>query len=107
MIDFKEENEELILNKEKFSQGELNNFIKNNNYTLKTTYGDLKNISLNSKCGGSGIVYFGTLNKTDVAIKFMLNTDSKKKKRFLCEFINVIMGIDNYENIVKQFFMKK
>lgn len=107
LIDFKEENEELMINKGKISQSELNNFIKNNNYSLKTTYGDLKNISLNSKSGGSGIVYFGTLNKTDVAIKFMLNTDSKKKKRFLCEFINVIMGIDNYKNIVKQFFYEE
>lgn len=67
----------------------------------------MKNISLNSKSGGSGIVYFGTLNKNDVAIKFILNTNSKKKKRFLCEFINIIMGIDNYKNIVKQFFYEE
>ncbi len=107
LIDYKEENEELTINKGKITQKELNDFIRTNNYILKTVYGDLKNISLNAKSGGNGIVYFGTLNKTDVAIKFMLNTDSKKKKRFLCEFINVIMGIDNYENIVKQYFYEE
>ena len=31
LIDFKEENEELMINKGKISQSELNNFIKNNN----------------------------------------------------------------------------
>ena len=83
---------------------ELNNFIKSNNYEIETMYGPVKNISLTSKSGGNGIVYFGVLNKTDVAVKFLLNSKLKKKKRFLCEFINVIMAIDNYEGIVKQYF---
>lgn len=67
-------------------------------------YGKIKGISLESKSGGNAVVYFGNLNNSDVAIKFLLNIDESKRKRFLYEFINVIMKIDNYDGIVKQFF---
>lgn len=106
LIDFIEENEENT-NNNQITQKEINDYIKENAFILKTIYGEIKNISLNSKSGGNGIVYFGSFNNSEVAIKFLINMNLKKKKRFLCEFINVIMSIDNYEGIVKQYFYEE
>lgn len=88
----------------KITQSVINEYLKNNNYSIKTIYDTITGIGLNSSSGGNGFVYYGKLNKVDVAIKFLHNSSENKRNRFLCEFINVVMKIENYEGIVKQYF---
>ena len=91
-----------------FTQKKLNDYLRLNNYTIKTIYGNITEISITeTSAGGNGIVYFGKLNNHDVAIKFLLKNDKNKRNRFLCEFFNVLIGVDNNEGIVKQYFYEE
>lgn len=104
IIDLLEEKENMETEYGRINQKDINDYLKENNYTIETTYGSIKEIPTTSSSGGNGLVYYGKLNKNDVAIKFLANSDSKKRNRFLCEFINIVMKIENYEGIVKQYF---
>ena len=107
IIDYVEEQENNNLNNGAITVTEIKNYLKIHDYSLTTIYGDIKEIDLNEQSGGNGSVFFGKMNKTDVAIMFLLSEGKDKENRFLCEFINIIMKIDNYEGIVKQFFYEK
>lgn len=91
-----------------FTQGKLNDYLRLNSFSIKTIYGNITNISITETgAGGNGIVYFGKLNNHDVAIKFLLKNDTNKRERFLCEFLNIIMSVNNNEGIVKQYFYEE
>ena len=105
LLDYLESKIDISEQTEMFNQKKLNDYLRLNNYTIKTFYGNITDISITeTAAGGNGIVYFGKLNNHDVAIKFLLKNDKNKRNRFLCEFLNVIIGIDNNEGIVKQYF---
>ena len=108
LIDYLENKIDISKQTEPFTQKKLNDYLRLNNYTIKTLYGNIKDISITETgAGGNGIVYFGKLNNHDVAIKFLLKNDKNKRNRFLCEFFNVLIGIDNNEGIVKQYFYEE
>lgn len=50
--------------------------------------------------GGNGIVYLGKINESEVAVKFLVNTDSKKLERFKAEYFNVSIIRENLHNVV-------
>lgn len=108
LIDYLENKIDISNQTEVFTQKKLNDYLRLNNYTIKTIYGNITEISIiETGAGGNGIVYFGKLNNHDVAIKFLLKNDKNKRNRFLCEFFNVIIGVDNNEGIVKQYFYEE
>lgn len=112
LIDFLEAKENEEQNKiptlEQFTQAKLNNYLKENNNVIKIMYGEIINISIStSLAGGNGIVYFGKLNNHDVTIKFLLKNEKNKKNRFLCEFVNILIGIENKVGIVKPYFYEE
>ncbi len=108
LVDYLESKIDISNQTEQFTQKKLNDYLKLNNYTIKTLYGNITGISISETgAGGNGIVYFGKLNNHDVAIKFLLKNDKNKRNRFLCEFFNVLIGIDNNEGIVKQYFYEE
>ena len=108
LMDYLENKTDFVNHNEQFSQGKLNDFLRLNNYTIKTLYGDISSISISeTAAGGNGVVYFGKLNNHDVAIKFLLKNDKNKKNRFLCEFFNILIGFDDNEGIVKQYFYEE
>ena len=108
LLDYLENKSDFLNSKDQFTQGKLNDHLRLNNYTIKTLYGSISNISISETAAdGNGIVYFGKLNNHDVAIKFLLKNDKNKKNRFLCEFFNVLIGFENNEGIVKQYFYEE
>ena len=112
LIDYLEAKEDEKQNEisilEQFTQKKLNEYLKQNNNSIKTIYGNIKDISITtSMAGGNGIVYFGKLNSHDVAIKFLLKNEKNKRNRFLCEFFNILIGIENKTGIVKPYFYEE
>ena len=88
-----------------FDQGKLNDYLRSNNFTIKTIYGDITGISITeTQAGGNGVVYFGKINNHDIAVKILLKNDERKRNRFLCEFFNILVGVDDNEGVVKQYF---
>ena len=108
LMDYLENKIDISNQTEVFTQKKLNDYLRLNNYAIKTIYGNITEISITeTSAGGNGIVYFGKLNNHDVAIKFLLKNDKNKRNRFLCEFFNVLIGVDNNEGIVKQYFYEE
>lgn len=83
---------------------EINSFIKSNNMSITCKYGKISFENLESKSGGNGFVLFGKFQKKDVALKFLTNNNSSKMNRFLCEFGNVIVSLNDVQGIVRMFF---
>ena len=80
LIDYLENKIDISNQTEVFTQKKLNDYLRLNNYTIKTIYGNITEISIiETGAGGNGIVYFGKLNNHDVAIKFLLNSIFMKK----------------------------
>lgn len=108
LIEYLESKIDIINQNSIFTQGKLNDFLRLNSFSIKTIYGNITNISISETgAGGNGIVYFGNLNNHDVAIKFLIKNDTNKRERFLCEFLNIIMSVNNNEGIVKQYFYEE
>lgn len=108
LIDYLENKIDISNQNTVFTQKKLNDYLRLNSFSIKTIYGNISNISINeTNAGGNGIVYFGKINNHDVAIKFLLKNDTNKRERFLCEFFNIIISIDNNEGIVKQYFYEE
>ena len=70
---------------------------------LNTKYGKITDIVNPGKQGGNGRVLFGVLNKQDVAIKILFNSNEEKNNRFFTEFINVFMSLQKHEGIVEMY----
>ncbi len=108
LIDYVESKIDISKQKEVFTQKKLNDWLRLNGYTIKTIYGNITDISITESCaGGNGVVYFGKINNHEVAIKFLLKSDKKKRNRFLCEFFNVLVGVDDNDGIVRQYFYEE
>lgn len=108
LLDYLESQIDIFNQNGVFTQKKLNDYLRLNSFTIKTIYGNISDISISeTSAGGNGIVYFGKLNNHDVAIKFLLKNDTNKRERFLCEFLNIIISIDNNEGIVKQYFYEE
>lgn len=71
---------------------------------IETRYGTIKFDSLNIKEGGNSIVIFGKIQEEVVAVKILVATSSSKINRFLCEFANVIIKLNDLENIATLYF---
>ena len=89
---------------ERLSTREINDYLEVNNLCLKTKYGKIAIINLESKSGGNGAVYFGKIADVDVAVKFLINNTKQKLNRFLCEYGNVILKLSERDGIVKMYF---
>lgn len=50
--------------------------------------------------GGNGCVYSGTINDFELAVKFLVTSNSKKLNRFKSEYININIVKDNISHIV-------
>lgn len=83
---------------------EFNTYLKSNKLQLKTKYGIISISNLESKSGGNGTVYFGSMAGENVAIKVLINNTKEKTNRFLCEYGNVILKLSEKDGIVKMFF---
>ena len=70
---------------------------------LTTRYGEVKEIINPGKQGGNGSILFGILNKKEVAIKILFNSNKEKDNRFFNEFINVFMSLQKSEGIVEMY----
>ncbi len=68
-----------------------------------TKYGKIEFDSLNIKEGGNSIVIFGTLQNENVATKILITSSKNKLNRFLCEFANVIIKLNDLENVAKLY----
>ena len=100
--------EQVIANEAKYggntSIREFNSYLKSNNLELKTKYGSIKILNLDSKSGGNGSVYFGKMSDEDVAIKVLINNTKGKINRFLCEYGNVVLKLGEKDGVVKMHF---
>lgn len=100
--------EQLLLNAPvsdgKTSIKELNNYLKLNESQLKTKYGTISILSLETKSGGNGTVYFGNMSGENIAVKVLINNTKEKLNRFLCEYGNVILKLSEKDGIVKMHF---
>lgn len=70
---------------------------------IVTKYGNIKFDTLNIKEGGNSIVIFGTLQNENVATKILITNSKNKLNRFLCEFANVIIKLNDLENVAKLY----
>lgn len=70
---------------------------------IVTKYGNIKFDTLNIKEGGNSIVIFGTLQNENVATKILVTNSKNKLNRFLCEFANVIIKLNDLENVAKLY----
>lgn len=100
--------EQQILNKgvsdNKTSIKELNGYLKLNKMQIKTKYGIINILNLETKSGGNGTVYFGNMSGENVAVKVLINNTKEKLNRFLCEYGNVILKLSDKDGIVKMYF---
>lgn len=71
---------------------------------IATRYGTIKFDSLNIKEGGNSIVIFGAMQEEKVAVKMLVANSSSKINRFLGEFANVIIKLNDLENIATLYF---
>lgn len=69
-----------------------------------TKYGSIKFDSLSIKEGGNSIVIFGELQGEKVATKILIANSKNKINRFLCEFANVVIKLNDLENIATLYF---
>lgn len=78
----------------------VSSFIKQNNYTLTLTLGDINDLKQIGQ-GGNGLVYSGVQNNQEVAIKFLVeNNQSNKLQRFKAEYFNINL-LEDHSYIVK------
>lgn len=82
------------------------NLIKNlkERREIVTKYGSIKYDSLNIREGGNSIVIFGNFQEEKVAVKLLVSNSTNKINRFLCEFANVIIKLNDLKNIAKLYF---
>lgn len=83
------------------NEGILSQYIKENK-GIDCTFGHIK-IDIKNNClgqGGNGVVYSGTFEESEVAVKFLVNYTSKKLNRFKAEYININMVREKLYNIV-------
>lgn len=80
-------------------RNELRDYIKDNDYTLNTSLGLVKNMKQIGE-GGNGLVYRGDLHNFELAIKFLVKASTRKLKRFKAEFLN-ISTLPTNNNIIK------
>lgn len=71
---------------------------------IVTKYGSIKFDSLNIKEGGNSIVIFGELQGEKIATKILIANSKNKINRFLCEFANVVIKLNDLENIATLYF---
>lgn len=84
----------------------LSDFIKKNNHSITLMLGEVNNLEQIGQ-GGNGLVYAGTQNNQEVAIKFLVEDRQAKLERFKAEYFNVnlieerinIVSYINYEEI--------
>lgn len=79
-------------------KSKLRDFIKNNKKVI-TSLGEVEELREIGE-GGNGLVYSGLLNSESIAIKFLVESDSKKLIRFKAEYFNLSL-IRKSDNIVK------
>lgn len=54
--------------------------------------------------GGNGLVYLAELNKKEVAVKFLIETQNRKKERFKSEFFNTNYVRDKLVQVVNMIY---
>ena len=74
------------------------------NKEIVTKYGNIKFDSLSIKEGGNSIVIFGILQNEIIAVKILIDNSKNKLNRFLCEFANVIIKLNDVKNIATLYF---
>lgn len=85
---------------EKNSHTLLSNYLKEN-LGFDSPLGHIEiNISENLGQGGNGIVYLGKYGISNLAIKFLVNYNSKKLSRFKAEYLNISIVRNRLQNIV-------
>lgn len=73
----------------------------NDNKGLSTTLGEVKFTNSDRiGQGGNGLVYLATINKKEIAIKFLIDDSEKKHTRFKSEYFNTNYVRDELCNIV-------
>lgn len=78
----------------------LSQFLKKNK-GFDCSFGHINvNVKDNLGQGGNGIVYKGTLQNSDVAIKFLVEYSSKKLERFKAEYLNISIVRNKLSNII-------
>lgn len=102
-IDLKENNHQNKPHNEYVDRKDIIKELKKNK-ELETKYGSIKFDSLNIKEGGNSIVIFGELQNENVATKILISNSQNKLNRFLCEFANVIIKLNDLENIATLYF---
>lgn len=61
---------------------------------IVTVIGTIEDVRILGE-GGNGLVYKGKLYGIDVAVKLLVNTDHKKRERFLAEYFNIQATCDS------------
>lgn len=79
----------------------ISKYIKQNN-GVSTCFGKMEIIIANNRLGqgGNGVVYSGKINKSEIAIKFLLGKSNSKLLRFKAEYINVSILKEKLVNTV-------
>ena len=82
------------------SQTILSKYIKEN-HGIPSSLGtiEITNITPLGE-GGNGVVYEGTMNNAELAIKFLLNSSTQKLNRFKSEYLNTSYYSHILKNIV-------
>lgn len=89
---------------EKPSLHTLSQFLKKNK-GFDCSFGHISvNVQDTLGQGGNGIVYKGTLQNYDVAIKFLIEYSSKKLERFKAEYLNISIVRNKLCNIINYIF---
>lgn len=79
---------------------DFNKHIKTNNYIIKTSLGEVKDIKQIGQ-GGNSIVFSGLLYGENVAIKCLMNIKDNKISRFKAEYFNIVYKFSQIPGIVE------
>ena len=77
----------------------LNEYIMKNNGRIKGRFCDINDLKQIGQ-GGNAMVFSGKIANNNVAVKFLINSESKKIKRFIAEYINIALKRDNLKNTI-------
>lgn len=102
-INFKQIENEKISGNKFVDRKELIKILKEKR-EINTRYGTIEFDSLNINEGGNSIVIFGVMQGEKVAIKILVANSSSKINRFLGEFANVIIKLNDLENVATMYF---
>ncbi|MDZ4992303.1 protein kinase [Clostridium perfringens] len=78
----------------------LRNYIKDNNKKIELRLGEINNLKSIGE-GGNGLVYSGSLNGHEVALKFLVEESKRKLVRFKAEYFNV--NLINYDKSIVRY----